>query len=171
MPAVDWFEASSYCKLNLEIEISDKWYRMSRNDYEYNIQRGKLTWEFHVKYGNEAVELASNDHDISLYDAFYIVSSRNVINIQYLPTFISSRHSPVISKDKVISHAVIFGKDMWRWSFKILIHETGHLMDLPDLYAHEPLNIAGRRDIQLLCWWMGYNGLHRWARIRFHGLA
>ncbi|MEM1628449.1 MAG: M6 family metalloprotease domain-containing protein [Desulfurococcaceae archaeon] len=147
LPAVDWFEASSYGKLNLEIEISDKWYRMSRNDYEYNIQWGKLTWEFHAKYVNEAVELASNDHDISLYDAFYIVPSRNAINIQYSPTFISSRHSPVISKGKVISHAVTFGKDMWRWGFKVLIHETGHLMGLPDLYAYEPLNIAGRRDI------------------------
>ncbi|MEM2342325.1 MAG: M6 family metalloprotease domain-containing protein [Candidatus Bathyarchaeia archaeon] len=146
-PAIDWFKASSYGRLDLEITPIHKWYRMSKADSEYGFKRDVFTRNHHIEYIKEAVSLADNDVDFSQYDIVYIVPSRNALNITYSPTFIGGRHCPIVADGKEIAYVVTFGRDMWRWGFKVLNHETGHILGLPDLYAFKPKMVGSRRDI------------------------
>ncbi|HHW19458.1 MAG TPA: M6 family metalloprotease domain-containing protein [Firmicutes bacterium] len=143
--AREWFRTSSYGRLNLETTPVDRWYHMSRNDYEYGFRRG-LTWEAHVEYIKEAVRLADNDVDFSLYDLVYIVPTRNASNITYSPAFIDDTDAAIIADRKPITHGVTFGQDMWHWGYKVLNHETLHTFGLPDTYAFVPKTVDSKND-------------------------
>ncbi|MFC7642141.1 hypothetical protein ACFQX6_15085 [Streptosporangium lutulentum] len=59
-----------------------------------------------------------------------------------------------------------FGQDMWRWGFKVLSHETGHIFGLPDLYAFsgETHGYVGGWDVMGLISGASprYSGWHSW---------
>ncbi len=140
--AVQWYKDSSYNALNLEVTPIPKWYHMTRNDDEYNFERG-LTWESHVVYVNEALSLADPDVDFSQFDLFYIVPVRTASKITFSPAYIDDAPSwgwPawVVLDGTNITHGVTTGQDAWSyWGYKVLNHETSHTFGLPDLYAFD----------------------------------
>lgn len=134
-----WYRTASYGRLDLQITPVDRWYRMPRNADSYGYQRG-LTGEQHAAYIGDAVRAADSTVDFSAYDLVYIVPPRNASAISFSPTFVWGQGSPVSADGRKIGVAVTFGQDMWYWGPKVLNHESGHAMGLPDLYAFTPVD-------------------------------
>jgi M6 family metalloprotease-like protein len=164
-PGADWLRRSAYGRLSLQITPVRKWFRMSRPDADYGIVR-TMPLATQMRYIREAVALADADVDFSAYDLVYVVPSRNAGNIALSPAYVDAGEEPITADGAAVRHGVTFGRDMWNWGFKILVHETGHTFGLPDLYfepgdTHAAVrgwdlmgNIAGRAP-ELLAW-------HKW---------
>lgn len=139
-PAEEWFERSSFGRLDLDITPVDRWYRMSRDDEAYGFQRG-ISFATQMDYVREAVALADGDVDFSAYDLVYLVATRNASAITFSPAFIDAADSAVLADGVAVAHGATFGQDIWGWGetgFQVLNHETGHTFGLADLYAFDP---------------------------------
>jgi M6 family metalloprotease-like protein len=164
-PGARWLEDSAYRRLRLRVTPVAKWYRMSRPDIDYGIVR-TMPLQTQTQYLREAVELADADVDFSNYDLVYVVPARNATGIALSPAYVDGAREQIPADGSHVAHGVTFGRDMWGWGFKILVHETGHTFGLPDLYlepgdTHAAVrgwdlmgNIAGRAP-DLLAW-------HKW---------
>lgn len=127
-----WFNTSSYHRLNLDIDAPQTWYRMDGTDDSY-----ELGWlnppEVQSRYIQEAVRHADADVDFSAYDFIHVVPSRNAEAIPYSPEW-NDYAGRVTADGRTFYNGVTFGRDMWRYDFKITVHETFHDFGLPDLY-------------------------------------
>jgi M6 family metalloprotease-like protein len=132
-PAVDWFRRSSYGRFDLDITQVPKWFRMSRPDADYKLARSNFTVENQLAYVREVVELADPAVDFGGYDLLYIVPSRNAANIAFSPEF-NDYTRTIVADGNVLSNGATYGQDMWFWGYKILNHETGHAISLPESY-------------------------------------
>ena len=130
-----WYETSSYGKLSLDSAAdTSQFYRMPLNASEYAWNRG-ITYEQHEAYIQDALEAytVANGADVPPVDALYVVAGRNSPAITYSPTFmgnVTTRNGTFVSKK-----AVTVGYDAYaKWGYKLINHETGHVMCLADLY-------------------------------------
>lgn len=130
-----WYETSSYGKLSLDAAAdTSQFYRMPLNASEYEWNRG-ITYEQHKSYIQDALEAYAsvNSADVAPVDALYVVAGRNSPAITYSPTFmgnVTTRNGTFVSKK-----AVTVGYDAYaKWGYKLINHETGHVMCLADLY-------------------------------------
>jgi M6 family metalloprotease-like protein len=127
-----WFNTSSYHRLRFDIDAPRKWYRMDGTDASYG-----LGWlnppEVQSRYIQEAVRHADRDVDFSEYDLIHVVPSRNATAIPYSPEW-NDYAGRVREDGRTFYNGVTFGADMWRYEFKITVHETFHDFGLPDLY-------------------------------------
>ncbi|MBF8188045.1 M6 family metalloprotease domain-containing protein [Nonomuraea sp. K274] len=133
-PSADWFRRSSSGRLDLRISAVPKWFRMPLADSEYGIARD-MPLRTQTRYIRQAVELADADVDFSDYDLVYVVPSRNAANIPLSPAYVNGGDDRIAADGTWVDQGVTFGRDMWNWGFKILVHETGHTFGLPDLYV------------------------------------
>ena len=131
--AVEWFATSSYGRFRLDVEPVRRWYRMSQDDTFYKMGRGELTPETQRRYVAEVVRLVDADVDFSDYDIVYIVPPRNAAAIPFSPEY-NEYTGAVVADDRAVKNGVTFGQDMWNWGFKIVNHETGHDISLPESY-------------------------------------
>jgi M6 family metalloprotease-like protein len=129
--ATSWFKTASYGKLNLDVTAdTSHFYRMPAASDSYGYQRG-LTSAAHRKYIQDALNAVGRSVDFKGTQLLYVVATRAAPAISFSPTYMSS----VTAADgTVIGHTVTFGQDLWTWGSKVVNHETGHTMGLPDLY-------------------------------------
>lgn len=130
-----WYETSSYGRLSLDAAADkSRFYRMPMNASGYEWNRG-ITYEQHQAYIQDALAAYTdaNGADVAPVDALYVVASRNSPAITYSPTFMGN----VTTRDGtfVAKKAVTIGYDAYKtWKYKVINHETGHVMCLADLY-------------------------------------
>lgn len=130
-----WYETSSLGKLSVNAQAdTSRFHRMPSNASAYAWNRG-ITYEQHEAYIQDALAQYQNSTTTPLFpvDVLYIVATRNAPAITYSPTFMGQ----VKTRDgrSVAKKAVTVGYDAYaKWGFKLINHETGHVMCLADLY-------------------------------------
>lgn len=134
--AVHWYGEVSYGRLSLNVTPLQKWFRMPRPSTAYSFARG-LSFDDHRAYIADAVAASDQDIDFSRYQIVYVVASKDSA-VPLSPAFRSYAGSGVAADGSEVLHAVTFGADIREarqdYGAHIVIHETGHLFGLPDLY-------------------------------------
>ena len=136
--AAQWYANSSYGQLSLNITAdTSRFYRMPARAASYGWQRG-LTAEAHYKYIQDAIEAYSSGNAsraVPAADVLYVVPTKAARAISFSPTYMNDVRARGGGGERVAVKAVTFGLDAYEsWHFKVLNHETGHTMCLPDLY-------------------------------------
>lgn len=130
--AENYFRAVSYGRMNLILEPSYVWRRMSKPTTAYGWNA--LSFNLHRSYIQEALDLATS-LDFSQNDAFVIVSNPDAGALSNGPAFVASPGFGVTAGSKTFLNGSTSGRDLLVWGAYWLNHEMGHMMGLPDLYA------------------------------------
>jgi M6 family metalloprotease-like protein len=139
--AENYFRAVSYGRMNLILEPSFTWRRMSAATTQYGWS--SLSHINHRIYIQEAVDLAAAV-DFSNSDAITVISNPDAGALFNGPTFIGSPSSGITADGKLFMNATTSGRDLLGWGGYWLNHEMGHSMGLTDLYAYSG---AGHRFV------------------------
>ena len=154
--AIDWFRRESYGRLHFSVETPVlQWRRMPEPATAY--ADIKKSWASHQSYISTALKLFSGEEiAFDAYQLAYVVAAETPADPRYQGVL---DNSPTLSagievgtNNGTVHHAVTFGRDSYHRSCRVLVHETGHLFGLPDLYlfhvdADELLTPAGAWDI------------------------
>lgn len=128
-----WLDEVSNGRVKLEVTPIHHWYRMPGPSKDFLWSDGK-----HRAYIQAALQ-ATDGSDLALagYDMVYIISAENQAT-PISPTLIDSQGFPV--EGGRVHDVVTFGNDIHGRTPNAgppaLLHETGHLFGLPDLYRN-----------------------------------
>jgi len=150
--AGDWFRAVSYGKLDFRVETVPRWLELPARSEAYVAEAGR--------YLTDAVAAADPFVDFSQFDVVYIAPSSR---------------TPVTASSAILNGFGVRadGADVHLWvpfdagfaavgDLATLLHETGHLLGLPDLYRSGSPNSFHRWDLMAFRWPSELLAWHRW---------
>jgi M6 family metalloprotease-like protein len=133
--ARNWFTEVSYDRLRLDVAPVWRWFRMPHPIGSYGLADG-FSWEEHHDYIGDAVAAADNEVDFSQYQVIYVVAPKGS-RIERSPAFHAYAGSGIkVDGNELRAGATFFEDTRFaaRYAANVLIHETGHILGLPDLY-------------------------------------
>ena len=132
--SVDFFNASSNGRFQLDVTLkADKWFRMPKPTTGYGMTRQTFSIANQKAYARDAVLAADPETDYSGYQLVYIMPPRNATQIAFSPEL--NLYTDKIAVDNtIVKNGATFGQDMFSWGPKIINHETGHAISLPESY-------------------------------------
>jgi M6 family metalloprotease-like protein len=136
-PAATWIREVSSGRAALEVRPVHRWYRMSHGSKGYGLGDG-VTFEEQRSYIAEAVAAANREVDFSPYSIVYVVASRGSA-LERSPAFHAFAGDGVKADGNDLRYGATFGEDVRdvspsAYGAYVLVHETGHILGLPDLY-------------------------------------
>jgi M6 family metalloprotease-like protein len=169
--AVEWFAEVSYGRMSLSITPIHTWYRMPKASTTYNLarDRSKIDSEFFP----DAIRVADADVDFRQYKLVILVPSKDAAvplgGGNSLPggrwtmtaDGVENRHRVLLGTDTREPEVSFHGQ-----ASHVLIHETGHVFGLPDLYNMG----ANRRELGIFRDVGGWD-IMSWTKPAAHFLA
>ncbi|SEN61584.1 M6 family metalloprotease domain-containing protein [Actinacidiphila rubida] len=169
-PAVkQWYTAASYGKLDYRSTPVLRWIRMPRPFSAYGIGRG-YGWDAHTAMMRDLLKVADRDIDFRGYDLVNVLVTPNagppadeaVLSV----TWTGASAATTDDGAQLNKVSLIYGHD--QSGSRVLSHENGHALGLPDLYAADDFQrtdtLAGQWDTMSLDW--GLQGdlfaWHKW---------
>jgi M6 family metalloprotease-like protein len=169
-PAVkQWYANASYGRLDYQSTPVMRWIRMPRPFSAYGIDRG-YGWDAHTAMMRDLLKVADKDIDFTGYDLVNVLVTPNagppadqaVLSVTWTGASAATTDDGA-HLDKV---SLIYGHD--QSGFRVLAHENGHALGLPDLYAADDFqrtdHLAGQWDTMSLDWGLQGDMLawHKW---------
>jgi M6 family metalloprotease-like protein len=151
--AADWFRAVSYGRLTYRVETVPRWLALPARSGEYVADSGR--------YLADAVAAADPFVDFSAIDVVYLAPSSRTPETA---TFALLNGFGVRADGRDIRFWVPFGA-AFAAAFGFpegLVHETGHLLGLPDLYIRNTPSSFHRWDVMAARWPAELLAWHRW---------
>ncbi|HKP74985.1 MAG TPA: hypothetical protein VJT67_05545 [Longimicrobiaceae bacterium] len=123
---------------NLELTVSVRpdlrWRRMPKDSEAFDFWTPTMEVDGHRRYIEAAAGLFKNDVNFRDFDFVYVVAPEEAA-LPLSPAFtVFPTQGAKLGGGREITLAVTFGRDSYANTFINLIHETGHLFGLPDLY-------------------------------------
>jgi M6 family metalloprotease-like protein len=131
----DWYEEVSYGRVHLNVTALQHWLRMPRSLSAYGLGDG-ISWPEHRDYIADAVAAADREVDFSRYQVVYVVAAKGT-HVERSPAFQAYPGSGIEADGAELRYGATFFDDTRsdaRYAANVFIHETGHILGLPDLY-------------------------------------
>lgn len=131
-----WFNEVSYGHVQLDVTPVDRWFRMPRSLSSYGLRDG-ISWPEHHDYIADAVAAADDVVDFSSYEVVYVVAAKGT-SVDRSPAFQAYPGSGIQADGTELRYGATFFEDTRsdaRYASNVLVHETGHILGLPDLYS------------------------------------
>ncbi|MEV4440303.1 M6 family metalloprotease domain-containing protein [Streptomyces sp. NPDC049577] len=144
-----FFERASYGRFSLRVHPEKRWIRMPRPSTDYRIQRD---WdgERRTTYLRDAIAAADPTVDFSRYGLVYLVADPDAPGVDSDATKVVNLDQP-LQADGAELRRVVTVFEHHPPDRNVLAHETGHVLDLPDLY-HRPTDGKGDWDTHVGDW-------------------
>jgi M6 family metalloprotease-like protein len=169
-PAVpQWYARASYGRLRYHPVPVMRWFRMPRRFSAYGISRG-YGWPVHREMMRDLVSVTRHTVDFKGYDLVNVIATPNagppadqtVLSVTWTGgSAVTTENGAHL--DRV---SVIYGQD--QSGPRVLAHENGHILGLPDLYSVPDFRrtdkLAGQWDTMSLDWGLQGDLLawHKW---------
>ncbi len=169
-PAVSqWYDRASYGRLRYRPYPVMRWFRMPRRFAAYRIARG-YGWPVHREMMRDLVSVVGRSVDFRGYDLVNVIATPNagppadetVLSV----TWTGGNAATTDSGTQLNRVSVIYGRD--QAGPRVLTHENGHILGLPDLYSVGDFartdRLAGQWDTMSLDWGLQGDLLawHKW---------
>jgi M6 family metalloprotease-like protein len=152
--AADWYRTVSYGRLEFRVETPPRWFALPGRSAEYAADP--------VRYFRDAVAAADPHVDFSRIDVVYL-SPASGTPVES-GTFAVLNSFGVRADGKEVGFWIPFGPGFAAESGDVghLLHETGHLLGLPDLYSPNAGLTFHRWDVMAARWPSELLAWHRW---------
>lgn len=144
-----FFDRASYGRFSLHPHPVNRWLRMPRSADSYRIQRD---WDGdrRAAYLRDAIAAADRVVDFARYDLVYLVADPDAPGVDSDATKVVNLDRPV-RVDGTVLRRIVTVFEHHPPDRNVLAHETGHVLDLPDLY-HRPTDGKGDWDTHVGDW-------------------